>query len=75
MKTDHARRKTHEGKMIREQMMIEKRKNVERKDAYKSCFWVKKENRKRKFNRSLQRFKKCEERLQIEKNEEKIQEQ
>ena len=63
-----ARRKTHEGKMIKEKMMIEKRKNLERKEAYKIVFfWVKKENRKRKFNRSLQRFKKCEERLSVEK--------
>ena len=43
-KNDDARRKTHEGKMIKEKMMIEKRKNLERKEAYKIVFfgWKKK---------------------------------
>ena len=47
-KNDDARRKTHEGKMIKEKMMIEKRENVELKEPYKIVFWEKKENRKKK---------------------------
>ena len=57
-KNDHARRKTHEGKMIKEKMMIEKKEKCRKKGSIQNrVFGRKKENRKRKLNKSLQRFK------------------